>query len=115
MTGHLQRRVDLEIERPGAIRDNEILMDVRLEMDPVAPPGKQIDRRSAMERKVVLPDRVLQNRIAPIEKNQHLQLVSGAAPDRGTEVADLDEEKPRRKREILVQQAIALEGTRAVR
>ncbi len=68
-----------------------------------------------MEREVRGVDHVLERRVAPLEEQHELELGRGLPPRGGRESRYVDELEPLRKREVLLQEPIALEHAQADR
>ena len=84
-------------------------------MNAIGPPREQVHRRRAVEREVGGAEGPFQRRVVAIEKEHDLELVPLAAPHPRPQAGQLDEEEAAGEREVLVQQAVALERARSVR
>ncbi len=103
--GHL---VDLEIERPGPVRHDVILVRAVADVDAIGALVEQIDGRRAEQRQVRAIDDALERRLAAAEQNHELDLVRIDPLERPREPGQLEEAKALRERKILLQQPVAL-------
>ncbi|MNN28154.1 hypothetical protein D3C81_1417130 [compost metagenome] len=110
MAGDPLQGMDLEIGGPGAVGDHVVLMHPIGKVQAVDTAREQVDRRGAERHELARADAALQALVEALEQNQHFQRLAGAALYGLLQPGKIDEQEALRQGEVLLQQAVALEG-----
>ncbi|PAV66564.1 hypothetical protein WR25_01165 [Diploscapter pachys] len=89
-----------------------VLVDPVGQVDAIHPAREQVDRRGAERHELGGAHAAFQRGVDTVEQHQQLQLLAVAALDRALQPGEVDEQIALGQGEILLQQAIALEGLR---
>lgn len=110
MAGDLGQGMNLEIQRPGAVGDHLVLMHSLAQVNAIGAAWKQVHRRGAEGHELGRRHRAFQGAVEAIEQHHQLQFLAAAALHTGAQPGEVDEQEAVGQGEILLQQAIPLEG-----
>ncbi len=92
-----------------------MLVDVGRDGDAIAAPLEQVDGRRAVEPELLRVDDPLEIRRGPVEQQHDVERLRACDAQRFAQLVDREEQESLRKREILVEQPVAVEASRLVR
>ena len=100
--------IDFEIERPGPVRYDVVLVRAVADVDAIGALGEQIERRCAVQRQIRSIDDALEGRLAAAQQNHELELVRIDAFQSPREPVTSKNRYRCGKRKILLQQPVSL-------